>query len=140
MAGKNIFKGFLHPKASVSRNGFDLSHRKVFSAKAGELLPILMEDLVPGDYFEIDTATLCRTMPLNTAAFLRCKLNFDFFFVPKTAIWRQWNNFINQRTQLDSSYIKGSLYEPNIELSELQNMINDGGHAPAIYERQHCRK
>lgn len=126
MAGKNIFKGFLHPKSQVSRNGFDLSHRKVFSAKAGELLPILCEDLVPGDYFEIDTATLCRTMPLNTAAFLRAKLNFDFFFVPKTAIWRQWNNFINQRTQLDSSYINGSLYEPNIPLGELEDMITDG--------------
>ena len=126
MAGKNIFKGFLHPKSQVSRNGFDLSHRKVFSAKAGELLPILCEDLLPGDYFEIDTATLCRTLPLNTAAFLRAKLNFDFFFVPKTAIWRQWNNFINQRSQLDSSYVKGYLYEPNITLTELDYMISDG--------------
>lgn len=139
MAGKNIFKGFLHPKSKVSRNGFDLSHRKVFSAKAGELLPILCEDLVPGDYFEIDTATLCRTMPLNTAAFLRAKLNFDFFFVPKTAIWRQWNNFISQRTQLDSSYIQGSLYEPNIPLGELNDMIADGS-TTALDSRDARRK
>lgn len=89
MANRNIFSDLLHPKSFNQKNGFDLSHRKVFDCKAGELLPVLCEEMYPTDYFEIDTATLLRTMPLQTAAFLRARMCFDFFFVPKTCIWRK---------------------------------------------------
>ena len=116
---RNLYDGLLNPDVKTSRNGFDLSHRKLFTAKAGELLPILCEEMIPSDYFEVDTATLLRSFPLNTAAFLRCKMVFDFFFVPKTAIWSRWQDFINQRKDLRSSYVKNSLFEPNITLSKI---------------------
>lgn len=68
------------PVSNPPRSGKDLSHRKVFSMKAGELLPILCEECVPEDYFEIDLATLVRTItPMQTAAFVRAKVHFDFF-------------------------------------------------------------
>ena len=82
MANRNIFSDLLNPKSFNQKNGFDLSHRKVFAAKAGELLPVLCEEMYPTDYFEIDTATLLRTLPMQTAAFLRARMCFDFFFVP----------------------------------------------------------
>lgn len=116
---RNLYDGLLNPDVKTSRNGFDLSHRKLFTAKAGELLPILCEEMIPSDYFEVDTATLLRSFPLNTAAFLRCKMVFDFFFVPKTAIWSRWQDFINQRKDLRSSYVKNSLFEPNITLTKI---------------------
>lgn len=124
MASKNIFKSLLHPTNNISRNGFDLSHRKVFSAKAGELLPILCEDVVPGDYFEIDTASLIRTLPLNTAAFLRANACFDFYFVPKTRVWSRYGSFIAQRDNYESSALQSYLYEPNITLGTLNGIVN----------------
>lgn len=33
----------------TSRNGFDLSSKRNFTAKAGELLPILCKEVLPGD-------------------------------------------------------------------------------------------
>lgn len=126
MAKRNIFSALNHPENHVSRNGFDLSHRKVFSAKAGQLLPILCEDVVPGDYFEIDTASLIRTMPLNTAAFLRARACFDFFFVPKTKLWSNYNAFISQRNVIESSALHEAAYEPNVTLTTLNILVNDG--------------
>lgn len=98
----NIFEK-LKPQAHHSKNGFDLSSRQIFSAKVGQLLPILTHEVIPGDYFEIDCAALARTMPLNRAAFLRMKQYFHFFFVPYQQLWTGWNTFISQRYNPTSS-------------------------------------
>lgn len=122
---QNIMKELLNPSHTPNRSGKDLTHRKVFTAKAGELLPILCEEMVPNDYFEIDTASLVRTFPLQTAAFVRARVHFDFFFVPKTAIWRNWDRFFYQRDNFETSLIKGFAYEPNIKIADLYNACND---------------
>ena len=36
-----------------SRNGFDLSFKRNFTAKTGELLPIMCKEVIPGDKFTI---------------------------------------------------------------------------------------
>lgn len=116
---QKIMKELVNPTHSPNRSGKDLSCRKVFSCKAGQLLPILCEEMVPNDYFEIDTASLIRTFPLKTAAFVRAKVHFDFFFVPKTAIWRNWDRFYYQRNDHESSYLNGFAFEPNITLQDI---------------------
>ncbi len=117
-------KELVNPTSHPNRSGKDLSHRKVFSAKAGELLPILCEEMVPNDYFEIDTASLIRTFPLRTAAFIRCRVHYDFFFVPKTSIWRNWDQFYYQRHDRQTSYQNGIAYEPNACLFHLNSNVN----------------
>lgn len=122
----SIMKELLNPSSRPGRSGKDLSHRKVFTAKAGELLPIMCEEMVPNDYFEIDTATLVRSFPLQTAAFLRARIHFDFFFVPKTAIWRNWDRFYYQRDDRQTALMEGFAYEPNLELQEIARLANVG--------------
>lgn len=119
---QSIMKELLNPTHRPNRSGKDLSARKCFTAKAGELLPILCEELVPNDYVKLDTASLIRTFPLQTAAFLRARVHFDFFFVPKTAIWRNWNRFFYQRDDRESSLMNGFAYEPNIKIRDLFNV------------------
>ncbi len=123
-----------NPTHDPSKHPFDLSHRKVFTAKVGELLPILCEEVVPKDYFEIDTASLIRScQPLQTAAFMRCKVCFDFFFVPSTAIWSNFEAFYYQKQQQKSSILQGSAYEPNMTLEELYECctFNSSDHLQA---------
>ena len=127
MEYSKIMSELHNPSHSPNRSGKDLSSRKVLTMKAGELLPILCKEVVPNDYFEIDTASLVRTnMPLQTAAFMRAKLHFDFFFVPSTAIWRNYEYFVYQKQQQESSVQLGSNYEPNITLEELYNCCLGG--------------
>ena len=71
----DLFKA-LKPTAHLSKNGFDLSRKHVFSSKAGQALPCLSVETVPGDHFEIDLASLSRTETFNTAAFLRGKQQY----------------------------------------------------------------
>lgn len=113
------FLNLLKPKATHSKNGFDLSRKHVFSSKAGQLRPCLCLETVPDDTFEIDVAALSRTMTLNTAAFLRGKMRYDFFFVPYTQLWHPFNQFISQRTDKHSTTQKGHIYCPVVNLELL---------------------
>lgn len=79
-----------------SRNGFDLSHKQNFTAKAGELLPVAQWEVYPGDSFSIDLKTFTRTQPINTAAFARMREYYDFFFVPYELLWNKANTVFTQ--------------------------------------------
>lgn len=81
---------------NVSRNGFDLSMKRNFSAKCGELLPVMCKEVIPGDKVTIDLSSFTRTMPVNTAAFARIREYYDFFFVPFSHLWNRSNTVLSQ--------------------------------------------
>lgn len=83
-------------KNNPSRNGFDLSRKRNFTAKVGELLPALVLPIIPGDYVNIDLTSLTRTAPLNTSAFARVREYYDFFFVPYQLLWNKANTVLSQ--------------------------------------------
>lgn len=80
----------------TSRNGFDLSFKKNFTAKAGELLPVMVKEVLPGDSFRIDLKSFTRTQPINTAAFARIREYYDFYFVPYDLLWNKSNTALTQ--------------------------------------------
>lgn len=130
---KNIMRSFNNPKRDDGvRNVFDLSQRHIFSAKAGQIIPVACVDTVPGDKFELDLINICRTMPLNTAAFTRLKQSFDWVFVPYRVLWSRFNEFIAQRNDPRSA-LYGTItmdnpnmtpaYCPNISISHLRSIL-----------------
>lgn len=93
----------------TSRNGFDLSNKNAFTAKAGELLPVYHTFLLPGDKVNISVSHFTRTPAVETAAFTRIKEYFDFFFVPMRLMWKSFPTAITQ--MLDSQVSATSLTE-----------------------------
>ena len=81
-------------KAHPERNAFDLSHNDVFSCAPGMLLPISCTEVLPNEHFEISPQIFLRTMPLNSAAFVRMRQHVEFFFVPMRVLCRQFNQFV----------------------------------------------
>lgn len=81
-------------KNHASRSGFDLSRRNLFTAKAGELLPVMCEGLLPGDKGHINQQSFTRTRPVQTSAFTRMREYYDFYFVPNRLMWKSFDNFI----------------------------------------------
>ena len=86
-------------KNHVSRNAFDLSQRKIFSQKLGEILPVLVQDCLPGDKFSINCNSFSRTAPLNSAAFARMKQYYNFYFVPYRLLYRDFPSFVVQQSE-----------------------------------------
>lgn len=92
------------PHPNLSRNGYDLSSRKVFSAPAGALLPIGVWECNPTEKFSFKVDDFVRTQPLNTAAFARCKEYYHFFFVPYRALWQHSDKFFTGVTNGDRMF------------------------------------
>lgn len=81
-------------RAHLERNAFDLSHNDVFSCAPGMLLPISTTEVLPNEHYEINPQIFLRTMPLNSAAFVRMRQHIEFFFVPMRTLCRQFNQFV----------------------------------------------
>ena len=86
-------------KNKVSRNAFDLSHRHMFTAQIGELLPIFNTWVNPGDTLKLGYNGLSRTAPLQTAAFTRLKENVQYYFVPFQSLWKYFEQVVNNMTE-----------------------------------------
>lgn len=90
--------GLTKLKNKVNRNAFDLSHRHMFTAQVGELLPVFSQWVNPNESFKIGYNGLSRTAPLNTAAFTRLRENVQYFFVPFQCLWRYFEQVVNNMT------------------------------------------
>lgn len=103
------------PHPNLSRNGFDLSSRRVFSNSVGQLLPVGCWEVNPSEKFRISVQDLVRTQPLNTAAFARCKEYFHFFFVPYPALWMYSDAFFTGVVNPDSAARRSSTGTTNYD-------------------------
>ena len=75
-------------KIAVHRSSFDLSSKKLFTAKVGEILPCYWQIAIPGNKYRISSDWFTRTVPVNTAAYTRIKEYYDFYAVPLRLISR----------------------------------------------------
>lgn len=75
-------------KVAVHRSSFDLSSKKLFTAKVGEILPVYWQIAIPGNKYRISSDWFTRTVPVNTAAYTRIKEYYDFYAVPLRLISR----------------------------------------------------
>lgn len=130
---KNVMK-LIKPSPHRARNDFDLSHRHVYTANFGELLPVTCIETVPGDFIKLDIADLLRAMPMVTSPFMRAKQHFDVWFVPYRDLWHNFDSFITQREQPVSSALKGNLFCPSIDVYDVLHTI-DASNALDIVDR-----
>lgn len=99
----------------VSRNGFDLSRKNLFTAKVSEALPVACIECIPGDTYNIDMAWFTRTQPVNTAAYTRMREYYDWYFVPTNLLWNKFNTFVTQMTDNNQ---KATSINGNVKLTE----------------------
>ena len=90
-------------KISVHRSSFDLSSKKLFTAKVGEILPCYWQIAIPGTKYRISSDWFTRTVPVNTAAYTRIKEYYDFYAVPLRLISRALPQAFTQMTDYMTS-------------------------------------
>lgn len=105
MANTSIFAHNGH-RANLQRNAFDLSYSSKFTASVGMLLPCFVKEVNPNEHFRINPQLFLRTVPMNSAAFVRLKQYCEFFFVPYRLLWRSFPQFISGTSNQFSSVIK----------------------------------
>ena len=96
----NIFEDVMYN--NVPRNSFDLSHDRKFSAKLGRLYPCLVQEVVPGDSFSVQSEQLIRMAPLVSPVMHRVTATTHYFFVPNRLLWAGWEDFITNPLSTDN--------------------------------------
>ena len=114
-----VFKrvGSLMPGRSV----FDLSYDKKMTADMGYLYPIMCDEVVPGDKFEIGNEIVIRFQPLVAPVLHEINAYVHYFFVPYRLLDDTWEDFITGGVDGDSvavlprwnptDYTVGSLWD-----------------------------
>lgn len=90
-------------KIAVHRSSFDLSSKKLFTAKIGEILPCYWQIAIPGNKYQISSDWFTRTVPVNTAAYTRIKEYYDVYAVPLRLISRALPQAFTQMTEYMTS-------------------------------------
>ena len=89
----NSFLQNPHSQSNVSRNAFDVGYSNKFTSSLGMLLPCFVRECNPDEHYRINARMFTRTMPMNSAAFIQCTQNVEFYFVPYRLLWSsfpQW--------------------------------------------------
>lgn len=99
-------------RVAVHRSSFDLSSKKLFTAKVGEILPCYWQIAIPGNKYRISSDWFTRTVPVNTAAYTRIKEYYDFYAVPLRLISRALPQAFTQMTDYMTSAASNTANTP----------------------------
>lgn len=116
-------------KINVHRSSFDLSSKKLFTAKVGEILPCYWQIAIPGNKYRISSDWFTRTVPVNTAAYTRLKEYYDFYAVPLRLISRALPQAFTQMSDYMTSADSGTSNTkmlssvPNTSLLNISNTL-----------------
>ncbi|AXH74321.1 MAG: major capsid protein [Microviridae sp.] len=85
------------PHADIPRASFDrqFTHKTTFDA--GYLVPIYVDEVLPGDTFKLRMTAFARLATPLFPVMDNMKLSSFFFFVPNRLIWNNWQRFMGQQ-------------------------------------------
>lgn len=85
---RNFAKVSADAKIKGSVFNRDSTHKTTFNA--GELIPIYIDEVLPGDTFDVKTAFVCRTTTPIHPVMDYAIIDINYFFVPNRLIWDGW--------------------------------------------------
>lgn len=91
------------PKAQIPRSSFIRNHTHKTTFDAGYLIPIYVDEVLPGDTFNLKMDVFGRLatpiFPIMDGLYLES----FFFFVPNRLIWDNWKYFMGEKVNPDDS-------------------------------------
>lgn len=93
----------------IRRSTFDRSHSLKTSFNVGDIVPFFLDEVLPGDTFNVDTSKVVRLQTLLTPVMDNIYLDTYFFFVPNRLTWFHWKQFNGENTE--SAWIPQTEYE-----------------------------
>jgi hypothetical protein len=132
------------PKADIQRSSFDRSHGVKTTFDAGKLIPILVDEALPGDTFKLNMTAFARLATPINPIMDNMYMDTHFFSVPIRLLWDNWQKFNGEQIDPGDSidyliptitspattgYGEGSMYDyfgiptkvPDLEHSALWN-------------------
>ena len=91
------------PRANIQRSSFDRSHGHKTTFNAGALIPIFVDEALPGDTLNLNMTGFARLATPIHPLMDNMYLDTQFFAVPIRLIWDNWQKFNGERANPDDS-------------------------------------
>lgn len=85
------------PAAEIPRSKFDRSHALKTTFDAGKLIPVFVDEVLPGDTFDLNATLFARLATPLKPVMDNIFIDTHFFFVPYRLVWDNFVNFMGER-------------------------------------------
>jgi len=122
------------PRADIQRSQFDRSHGHTTAFNSGYLIPIMVDEALPGDTLRLKISAFCRLSTPIVPFMDNVKISFFCFATPYRLVWSNFKKFCGEQatTGASTSYTMPvfTAYNPVAEsLSDYMNVPPLGGGA-----------
>lgn len=104
------------PKADIPRSVFDRSHGHKTTFNAGDLIPVFLDEALPGDTFNLKMTAFARLATPIVPIMDNMYLDVFFFSVPIRLIWDNWKKFNGEQINPgdSTSYVLPQITLPTV--------------------------
>lgn len=125
-ASVNLHQFAMVPRADIPRASFKMEHTHKTTFDAGYLVPVLVEEVLPGDTFNVRMTAFARMATPIFPIMDNLHLDSFFFFIPNRLTWDNWKKFM------------GEQINPGDSISYMVPTVNydatNGGTVGSIYD------
>ena len=83
----NVHQFAMVPRADIPRSAFTMEHAHKTTFDAGYLVPIYVDEVLPGDHFKLSATLFARLATPIYPIMDNLHLDTFFFFVPTRLVW-----------------------------------------------------
>lgn len=91
------------PAMYMKRTKFDRSHVYKTTFDSGKLIPVFVDEVLPGDTTRLSVNYFARLATPIKPIMDNIYLDWFFFFVPNRLVWKHWQNFCFEQEDPDDS-------------------------------------
>ena len=103
MTAQQHFSGA--PRADVPRSKFDRSHGHKTTFDAGYLVPVFLDEYLPGDTFNMSATAFARLATPLKPFMDNLYLDLHFWAVPNRLLWSNWKKFMGEKSNPSDSTV-----------------------------------
>ncbi|AXH77745.1 MAG: major capsid protein [Microviridae sp.] len=89
------------PQAEIQRSVFNRSHAHKTTFNAGDLVPIYVDEVLPGDTFNLNATFFARMTTPIYPIMDNLVMDVHFFYVPNRLVWENFQQFCGERKNPD---------------------------------------
>lgn len=100
------------------RSRFDRSSSIKTSFNCGDLVPFYVDEVLPGDTFDIETSFVSRLQTLITPPMDDLFLDTYYFYVPSRLCWKHWKEFMGESPDAWTSNVEYQIPQLKVPASD----------------------
>lgn len=98
----------LTPTVSIGRTSMKCNPSHSTTFNAGELVPIFLQPVLPGDTWSVDTSMLCRMSTMIHPVMGNAFIDVFWFYVPERLVWDHFKDFMGESLLIPSAILSST--------------------------------